>query len=306
MQEKRYRDYNGYLRQLFGCRVQKISVDAGMTCPNRDGTKGRGGCIYCNERGSGTGAFQKGLSVREQIASGKANLAKRYKAGKFLAYFQSFSNTYAPLTELKALYGEALEDPDVVGLAIGTRPDCVPDPVLEHLKSLSDGGRLIWLELGLQSAHDKTLERIRRGHDFSTFVDAVRRARQRQLPVCVHVILGLPGETREDMLETARILSRLDIQAVKIHLLYVIRGTDLEQWLLEGTHRCLSRAEYAALVADFVSLLPPSVIIQRLTGDPHPQELAAPMWALEKHKNLQAVLQHMSEHDLHQGKFYSP
>ncbi len=306
MREKPYRDFNGYLRERFGCRVQKISIDAGLTCPNRDGTRGVGGCVYCNARGSGTGASQKKQGITEQILQGKASLARKYKARKFLAYFQSFSNTYAPLNVLAPMYEEALRDPQVVGLTIGTRPDCLPDPVLDHLHSLSAQGNLIWLEVGLQSAHDKTLQKINRGHDFAAFEDATERIRKRNLPLCAHVILGLPGERAEDMLQTARILSRMDIQAVKIHLLYVIQGTRLARWHRDGMYTCLTREEYSALAGGFISLLPPSMIIQRITGDPHPEELVAPLWALEKGKNFQAILDHMEAHNLHQGKFYTP
>jgi len=305
MRIKPFRDFNGYLREHFGCRVQKISIDAGLTCPNRDGSKGFGGCVYCNLRGSGTGASLQKQSIAEQIRQGKANLFRKYKARKFLAYFQSFSNTYAPLDVLAPMYHEALQDPQVVGLTIGTRPDCVPDPVLDHLQALSSRGNLVWLELGLQSAHDRTLQRINRGHDFAAFLDAAQRISSRNLPLCVHIILGLPGETAEDMLQTARILSRMDIQAVKIHLLYVIRGTELARWHRDGSYTCLTREEYSALAGRFISLLPPSVIIQRITGDPHPEELVAPLWALEKQKNFQSILDHMEAHHLHQGKFYT-
>ena len=303
MTGKPYRDYNSYLRGVFGCPVRKITLDAGLTCPNRDGTVGEGGCIYCNDRGSGTGAAMRFRSITEQIESGKSALRRRYKASKFLAYFQSFSNTYAPLEVLKALYEEALVDPDIVGLTIGTRPDCVPDEVLDYLGGLARS-RAIWLEYGLQSALDATLVRIRRGHDVRIFADAVQRTRVRNLPICVHVILGLPGESREDMLDTARFLARLDIQAVKIHLLYVIRGTVLDDWYGKGLYRCLSRHEYVSIVGDFLTLLPEHVIIQRLTGDPHPDELVAPSWALEKRLNLDAINDYMKERDLWQGKAY--
>ncbi len=298
---KPYRDFNTYLREVFGCRVQKISLDAGLTCPNRDGTLGIGGCIYCNARGSGTGAAEQRISILRQIREAKSYLSRRYKAKAFLAYFQSFTNTYGPLPLLRSLYEEALSDPDVVGLSIGTRPDCTPDATLDLLQELSTR-RLIWLEYGLQSACDATLERIRRGHTVETFRNALARARKRGLPVCVHVMLGLPGESREDMLGTARFLSRMDIQAVKIHLLYVVRGTLLEGLLRSGSYTCLTREEYVETVSEFLSLLPPSVIIQRLTGDPHPDELVAPQWALEKQRNLNAVLQYMRDHNLYQGK----
>jgi len=302
---KPYRDFNSYLRGVYGCRVHKISLDAGLTCPNRDGTLGTSGCIYCNPRGSGTGAHQKGLSVREQIQAAKSYLASRYKAKKFLAYFQSFTNTYAPLDKLRRLYEDALSDPDVVGLSIGTRPDCVPDPVLDYLHTLSRT-HLVWLEYGLQSAHDETLRTIRRGHDVARFVDAVERTRARGLPVCVHVILGLPGETVEHMIQTATFLSRMDIQGIKIHVLYVVRGTFLDSLYRRGLYTCLTREDYVEACAAFLAHLPPEVIVQRVTGDPHPDELVAPLWTLEKQKNLDALLAYMEREHLFQGKFYSP
>jgi radical SAM protein (TIGR01212 family) len=300
MPPKLYRDYNSYLREIFGCRVQKITLDAGLTCPNRDGTAGRGGCIYCNEKGSGTGAART-AGIREQIETAKQRLARKYGAKKFIGYFQSFSNTYAPLPWLAELYGQALGDPDVVGLSIGTRPDCVPDEVLDHLQALSRT-HLVWLEYGLQSANENTLARIRRGHGLAAFVDALSRTRARQIPVCVHVILGLPGETIKDMLDTARFLAGCDIQGIKIHLLYVVKGTVLDGMLRSGAYRCLTRDEYAEAAGEFLALLPPEVIVQRITGDPHPEELAAPAWALEKQKNLEAVRAYMLQRGLYQGK----
>ncbi len=297
-----YRDYNSYLRETFGCRVQKITLDAGLSCPNRDGTLGRGGCIYCNEKGSGTGAARF-AGISEQIRAGKERLARKYKAEKFIAYFQSFSNTYAPLSRLEALYGEALADPDIVGLSIGTRPDCVSDETLDYLAQLAQS-HLICMEYGLQSAKDETLERIGRGHSVAAFVDAVERSRARKIPVCAHVILGLPGEKTEDMLDTARFLTLHGVQAVKIHLLYVIRGTRLEQMYRTGSYSCLSRDEYAAIVGEFIALLHPQMIIQRLTGDPHPEELVAPQWALEKSRNIKTIQTYMEKNGLYQGKYY--
>jgi len=295
-----YRDFNGALRERFGCRVQKITLDAGLTCPNRDGTLGTGGCIYCNERGSGTGAASR-LSISDQIRDAKQYLARRYKARAFIAYFQSFSNTYAPLQVLRSLYEEALADPDIVGLSIGTRPDCVEDAVLDMLAGYC-GSHWIWLEYGLQSAHDETLIGIGRGHSVAQFADAVRRTRRRGLSICAHVILGLPGEGREEMLATARYLAESDIQAVKIHLLYVIRGTVLDAWHGSGRYRCLTRDEYVSLVSEFLTVLPPEMIVQRLTGDPHPDELVAPAWALEKRRNIEAIHRFMAARGLYQGK----
>lgn len=303
MPEKRYRDFNTYLREKFGCRVQKVTVDAGLTCPNRDGTVGYGGCIYCNPRGSGTGASFKKMTISEQIAHYKSYLGKRYKAEKFLVYFQSFTNTYASLPVLKKLYNQALDFEDVVGLSIGTRPDCVPDPVLDYLQHLSNG-HLIWLEYGLQSAHDRTLQKINRGHSLATFVQAVEKTQARGLPICAHIIIGLPGESAQDIMATARFLARLRVEAVKIHLLYVVKGTTLNQWYQAGQYSCLSRQDYVSLVAEFLSYLPPEMIIQRLTGDPHRDELIAPAWALENQRNLQCIQEEMQRKDLYQGKWF--
>ena len=278
---KRYTDFNTYLRGRYGCRVQKITVDAGLTCPNRDGTLSSSGCIYCNPRGSGTGAHSRGISIRDQLLAGKHALARRYKAKKFIAYFQSFSNTYAPLDTLRRLYAEALSVEDVVGLAIGTRPDCVSEPVLSLLSALA-ARHMIWIEYGLQSAHDATLAKINRGHDWQCFADAVHATRGRGILICAHVVLGLPGEGRDEMLATAARVSGMGIDGIKIHLLYVIRNTAMDRLYRRGEYRCLSQKEYVALVCDFLEYLPPQMVIQRLTGDPHPQELVAPLWSLKK------------------------
>lgn len=295
-----YRDLNTALRERFGCRVQKISLDAGLTCPNRDGRVGYGGCIYCNRLGSGTGASQH-QSITSQLEAGKDFLRHRYKAQKFIAYFQSFSNTYAPLEHLRRLYDEALAVGDIVGLTIGTRPDCADESVLDLVCGLGERTYLL-MEYGLQSIHNRTLNLINRGHDFESFLDAVARTRARGLEICVHVILGLPGEDKADMLETARALGQMDIQAIKIHLLYVIQNTPLHRLHDEGAYQCLSREDYVDIVCDFLSLLPAHVIIHRLTGDPHPGELVAPLWALEKQANLQAIRETLRKRHMWQGK----
>ena len=299
MSELPYTDLNSYLRRRFGCRVQKISIDAGLSCPNRDGSIGSGGCIYCNERGSGTGAHGK-LSITEQIRTAQALLRKRYHACKFISYFQSFTNTYGPVEHLRALYREALDCEDIAGLIIGTRPDCVPDDVLDMIAGFAEE---TWatVEYGLQSVHDTTLERIDRGHTFEAFRDAVERTRARGIDVGVHVILGLPGESREDMLETARVLGGMDIQGIKIHLLNVVRGTALHAMYEAGEYRCLTREEYMDIASGFLGWLPASVVIHRLTGDPHPEELVAPAWALEKQANLRALRQTLAERGIRQG-----
>lgn len=301
--ERRYYDLNTYLRNLFGCRVQKVAVDAGLTCPNRDGRIGRGGCIYCNAKGSGSGAHQKGLSVTEQITSGQRFLIRRYKARKFIVYFQSFTNTYGPLKTLKALYEEALSVKDVVGLNIGTRPDCISDAILDLLESLARE-KLIWIEYGLQSVHNETLKTIRRGHDFQAFCDAIEATKNRGIKICAHVILGLPGETKAHMLETARSVARLSIDGIKLHLLYVIKDTPLAELYQRGNYRCLEMQEYADLVCDFLEQLPPDMVIQRFTSDPHQDELIAPTWALQKAATHNLIHSTFEKRDTWQGRLY--
>lgn len=299
----RYHDLNTYLRSMFGCRVQKIAVDAGLSCPNRDGTLATGGCIYCNARGSGTGAHNRRLSITEQLIRGKKWLFKRYKAKKFIAYFQSFSNTYAPVETLEQLYEEALSVAGIVGLSIGTRPDCVDEDILDLLASYTRQ-HLIWVEYGLQSVHDVTLARINRGHTFRSFRQSVAATRERGINVCAHVILGLPGETREQMLETARTLAELGINGIKIHLLYVVKGTPLETLYHDGEYQCLEQQTYVDLVCRFIELLPPEVVIQRLTGDPHPDELVAPAWSLDRNQTFALIKDKLEREDSWQGKFW--
>jgi radical SAM protein (TIGR01212 family) len=300
--EKRYNDLNSYLRGIFGCRVQKITLDAGLSCPNRDGTVSTGGCIYCNVRGSGTGAHAVGLSITRQLIEGKKSLARRYKAQKFIAYFQSFSNTYAPIEKLKLLYEEALSVKDIVGLSIGTRPDCISGPVLDLLQDYARQ-YLVWIEYGLQSARDETLVFINRGHDVRCFEEAIRATRKRALNICAHVILGLPNETRADMLQTAKTIAELGLDGVKLHLLYVVKGTRLERLYRRGDYRCLKQQEYVDLVCDFLERIPSAMVIQRLTGDPHRKELVAPKWALKKSETLARIKETLEKRDSRQGKF---
>ena len=299
--DKRYNDLNTYLRSLYGCRVQKITVDAGLNCPNRDGTFSTGGCIYCNARGSGTGAMARGMSITDQLNQGKQALSRRYKAKKFLAYFQSFSNTYGPVEQLKRLYDEALAVDDIVGLSVGTRPDCANQPVLDLLQNYART-HLIWVEYGLQSAHDATLARINRGHDVRSFEDAVRATAKRGIKICAHVILGLPGETRKEMLQTAEAISKLDIHGLKLHVLYVIKGTRLENLYRQKKLKCLEQQEYVDLVCDFLELIPRRMIIQRLTGDPHPADLVAPQWTRKKAETLRQIKDTLEKRDTWQGK----
>jgi hypothetical protein len=295
-----YLDLNNYLRRRFGERVQKITLDAGLTCPNRDGRVGVGGCLYCNARGSGTGARALGLSISQQVEEGMARLGKRYGAQKFIAYFQSFSNTYAPVEQLQALYREAMAFPPVVGLSVGTRPDCLGDEVLDLLAEINRN-RLVWLELGLQSAHDATLARINRGHDVACFTAAVRRAAARGLEVVAHVILGLPGEGPEEMAATAAYLAELPVQGVKIHLLYVVKDSGLARLFAAGEYRCLKESEFVSRAVDFIEKLPPQVVIHRLTGDPHREEFLAPAWCLDKARVLRLIREEFARRGSRQG-----
>jgi radical SAM protein (TIGR01212 family) len=297
---KRYNDLNTYLRSKFGCRVQKITVDAGMTCPNRDGAISTGGCIYCNDRGSGTGAHARGLSITQQLEQGKAALSKRYKAKKFIAYFQSFSNTYAPVETLRSLYEEAMDVEGMVGISIGTRPDCIDQDKLALLQELA-GKHLVWVEYGLQSAHDSTLSLINRGHDSACFARAVEETQNRGIKICAHIILGLPGETRAHVHDTAKFISRLGIHGVKLHLLYVIKDTLLETMYQQGLYHCLTQSVYVNRVCDFLERISDDMIVQRLTSDPHAHQLVAPDWSLKKAEVLSQIYSELERRDTRQG-----
>ena len=295
-----YRDLNSYLKGRFGERVQKITLDAGLTCPNRDGRVGTGGCLYCNVRGSGTGAWDRGQSITAQMQAGIARLARRYGAAQFIAYFQSFSNTYAPIEKLRELYDAALAFPQVVGLSLGTRPDCLPDDVLDLLAGYARE-RLVWLELGLQSAHDATLRRLNRGHDVACFTAAATRAAARGLEVVAHVILGLPGEGPREVAATAAYLGRLPVHGVKIHLLYVVKDSGLAHLHQAGEYVCLTEEQYVQRVADFIERLPAHLVIHRVTGDPHPEELVAPAWCLDKARVLRRLQDEFAHRGTRQG-----
>ena len=251
---KLYNDYSSYLKSKYGCKVYRIGIDAGFSCPNRDGTKGRNGCIYCNDNGSRSNYANPLNNIRRQLASRIDYLKKNRSATKFIAYFQAFTNTYASVDKLKKTYDQILDLDEIVGLSIGTRPDAVDDDKLKLISSYMNRYD-VWVELGLQSIHNKTLKNINRGHTFEDFLKAFRNAKKFNIPVCAHVILGLPGETREDMLETARILSKLKIDAVKIHLLHILKGAALEKLYNEGKVRVMGQGEYVELVCDFLENL---------------------------------------------------
>lgn len=297
---KRYNPFSDELKRVFGCKVQRISVDAGFSCPNRDGTLDAAGCIFCGGHGSGSYGIRRDLDVAAQLEDGKEVMRRKYRASKFIAYFQAYSNTYADVDRLRELFYEALAVPDIVGLIIATRPDCLPDDVLDYLQELSSQTYL-WVELGIQSMHDRTLELINRRHDHSCSVDAIARAKSRGLQICAHIILGLPGETREKMLAMAGELNRLGVDGVKLHLLHVMKGTRLAEMHGRGEVAVLDRDDYAGLVCDFLALLNPDILIHRLTGDGGHDNLIAPLWSLKKFEILNLIDAELKRRDINQG-----
>lgn len=284
-----YYSLNQYLKDTFGEKVYKLALDAGFTCPNRDGTLGTGGCIFCSGAGSGDFAECRNLSVTEQIARGKKRLEKKIKSGKYIAYFQAFTNTYAPVEKLRNVYEEALMQPDVVAISIATRPDCLPHDVIDLLAELNRI-KPVWVELGLQTIHEKSAEYIRRGYPLVVYDDAVRKLKNAGLTVITHVILGLPGETEEEMKQTVSYVGAGGADGIKLQLLHVIHGTDLEKEYLAGKFRTLELDEYVRLVADCLELLPDDMVIHRLTGDGDKRTLVAPMWSADKKRVLNALM----------------
>ena len=297
---KPYYPFSDYLKERFGCKVYKVTIDAGFTCPNRDGKVGDGGCSYCNNMGFSANSRRELAPIREQIEQGMVFMRERYKAEKFIAYFQAYTNTYGPVDTLKGYYDTAIEFDDVVALSIGTRPDCVPEPVLDLVQSYRDTHE-VWVEYGLQSIHDSTLSRVNRGHDYASFLDALERTRDRGLKICVHVILGLPGESHDDMMATARAVAGMGIDSMKVHLMHVLKDTPLEIELKEGRFTPLEFDEYARLVCDFLEYIPPDVSIQRLTADGPREILLAPKWATQKRKTIAAIEAEFKRRNSHQG-----
>jgi uncharacterized protein len=300
---QRYFPLSQFLRQRFGGKVWRVTVDAGFTCPNVDGTVATGGCVYCDNRSFSPNRRLPHVGVRAQVERGVRILEKYYGADRFLVYFQAATNTYAPVEKLRRLYDEALDHPQIVGLVVGTRPDCVPDDVLDLIQSYAES-RYVSLELGLQSIHDGSLAWMNRGHTVEAFFDAVQRCQGRGFEVSSHVILGLPGESRDDMLATADTLAALPVDAVKIHNLHVVRNTPLEQMYRAGTVKIVDREEYVALVCDFLERLPPTMVIQRLSGDAPPEYLVAPAWCLDKPALLAAIQAELRRRDSWQGRLF--
>ncbi|KGP76856.1 hypothetical protein JT05_02465 [Desulfosporosinus sp. Tol-M] len=302
MQKKRYRTFNEQLRERFGGKIVKISLDAGFTCPNRDGTLGIGGCVYCSERGSGDYAGDQRLSIPDQFIAVKERMKNKWPSAQYIAYFQAHTNTYAAVKRLREVYEEALAEENVVGLSISTRPDCLPEDVLDYLEELNRRTYL-WVELGLQSIHSKTMEWIGRGHDYAQFLKGLEQLQARGIRVCAHIILGLPGETKAEMVETAQAVAQLPLQGIKIHLLHVLRGTPLATIYQNVPFDLLTKEEYVSLVVDILEILPPEVVIHRLTGDGPPDDLLGPLWSRKKWEVLNAIDAELERRDSWQGKF---
>ncbi|WP_055665740.1 TIGR01212 family radical SAM protein [Desnuesiella massiliensis] len=302
--DKRYHSLNYFLRNKFGEKIFKISLDAGFSCPNRDGTISKGGCIFCSERGSGDFAGDRNFCIGDQFAEIKAMMNKKWKEGKYIAYFQAYTNTYASLEILREKYDEALKEEGVVALAIATRPDCLDPNVLDLLEEYSKKVYL-WVELGLQTSKDKTAKLINRGYNLEIFEEAIRNLRARNIDVVVHTIFGLPEESKEDMLNTVRYISKLDIQGVKFHLLHLMKGTPLVKLYEQGRLSFLEQEEYIELICKAISILPQQAVIHRLTGDAPRQLLIGPMWSLKKWEILNAIDSYLQDNDIYQGLYFS-
>ena len=295
-----YRSLNDETKEKFGEKVYKLALSGGFTCPNRDGTVGTGGCIFCLG-GSGSFAEEPAESVFEQIERAKHRVEKKNPGGKYIAYFQSYTSTYGPLEKLERLFSEAVSHPDIVALSIGTRPDCLPDEVVALLSRLNEK-KPVWVELGLQTIHEKTAAYIRRGYPLSVYDDAVRRLKAAGLTVIVHIILGLPGETEKEMVETARYVGKSGVDGVKLQLLHVLRGTDLAKDYEDGLFKTLSMEDYISILEECIRTLPPSVTIHRLTGDGDKKDLVAPLWSADKKRVLGAIQQAFERDNVIQGE----
>ena len=295
-----YNNYGRFLKEEFGCRVYKVSVDGGFSCPNRDGTVGRGGCTCCNNESFRPKSANRSKPVSGQVQEGIRYLRERYGAEKFIVYFQPYTNTHAPLDVLIPLYEAALDNPDVVGLSIGTRPDCVDESKLSWLEELASR-RFVTLEFGLQSIHDSTLARINRGHDFQCWVDAMSRARGRGIWLGTHLILGFPWESREEMLQAADVLSDKGLHFLKLHHFHIVRGTEIEKAHQEKPFSLLRLEEYADLVVDFIGRLNPDIVVDRLFGSAPASELIGPEWGKSAAEIRRRIERRFIERNVIQG-----
>lgn len=283
-----YLSFNKYLKDKFGQKVYKISLDGGFTCPNRDGKIDTRGCIFCSKGGSGDFAQSRNLSITEQIESGKKRVEKKIKSGKYIAYFQAFTNTYAPVEILRAKYSEAINHPDIVALSIATRPDCLGDDVIELLDEMNKI-KPVFVELGLQTIHSDSAKYIRRGYSLEVYNEAVKKLKNIGVNIVVHIILGLPNESEEDMLESVKYVCQSQIDGIKLQLLHIIAGTDLAKDYEKGLFKTLEFDEYVELIAKCVAIIPKNIVIHRLTGDGAKKDLIAPLWSADKKRVLNAI-----------------
>ena len=293
-----YKTLSDHYKERFGCKVYKLAIDGGFTCPNRDGAAGYGGCTFCPGDGSGAFAARQCGSVAMQLENAKLRVKDKIKQGKYIAYFQSFTNTYAPASQLEALFREAMTPEDIVGLSIGTRPDCLPQDTVELLSKLNQI-KPVSVELGLQTINDDIAEKFNRGYPSSVYYDAVRRLKDAGIEVVTHIILGLPGETAEMMHETTRAAVAAGTDGIKFHLLHVLKGTALEQDYLRGSFECLSLHEYARILKSCLALLPEHIVVHRITGDGAKKDLIAPLWSADKKRVLNELRRYL-ESDISQ------
>ena len=298
---KRYHSLNYFLRNKFGEKVFKISLDGGFSCPNRDGTISKGGCLFCSERGSGDFAGDRDFSISKQFIDIKDMMSKKWKNGRYIAYFQAYTNTYAPVEVLREKYNEALKQEGVVALAIATRPDCLGEEVLDLLEEISKEF-YVWVELGLQTSNDLAAKKINRGYTLEVFEEAIKNLKDRNIDFVVHSIFGLPGETKEDMLSTVNYIAQSGAKGVKFHVLHLMKNTPLVKLYEKGELEFLSQEDYIDLLCKSVCMLPQDMVIHRLTGDAPRDLLIGPMWSLKKWEVLNSIDKAMEENDIYQGK----
>lgn len=301
--KSRYRSVNDYFHEIFGCKVYKLSLDANMTCPNRDGSVGQRGCIFCSEGGSGDFAEKCDLDIHGAIERAKLRVAKKTSNDKYIAYFQSFTNTYAPTSKLEYLFFEAIKREDIVALSIATRPDCLPDEVLSLIKKLCEI-KPVFVELGLQTIHEESAKFIRRGYDYPIYEQAVEKLNSVGARVITHVILGLPNESKQMMLETIKRVSSGKINGIKLQLLHVLKNTDLANYYSEHPFKVFEMQEYIEFLGECINILPPEIVIHRLTGDAPKKLLIAPLWSANKKAVLNSLTAHFENADIRQGKLF--
>ncbi|KAA1038446.1 TIGR01212 family radical SAM protein [Macrococcus equipercicus] len=303
LDNKRYHTWNYHLRQKFGQKIFKVALEGGFDCPNRDGTVAHGGCTFCSVAGSGDFAGDRVDPIPVQFEKIKNRTHEKWKDGQYIAYFQAYTNTHAPLHVLKEKYEAALAQEGVVGLSIATRPDCLPEDVVEYLAELNERTYL-WVELGLQTVHQETSDLINRAHDMQCYYEGVEKLRKHNINICSHIINGLPGENYDMMMETAQAVAAMDVQGIKIHLLHLLKGTPMVKQYEKGKLEFMTKDDYVSLVADQLEILPPEMIIHRITGDGPIELMIGPMWSVNKWEVLNAIDKELIRRDSWQGKLY--